>query len=79
MHQKRICGRYRYLRQGQGFIVKSEDQYSKCGWTPYEGECLKGFIEKVFVNGKAVVEDGKILTDLDENTTYGKLLKFSEL
>lgn len=61
------------------FIVKSEDQYSKCGWTPYEGECLKGFIEKVFVNGKAVVEDGKIMTDLDENTTYGKLLKFSEL
>ena len=34
------------------FTVKNEDQLSKCGWTPYEGEVLKGVIESVFVNGK---------------------------
>ncbi len=34
------------------FEVKAEDQLSKCGWTPYEGETLKGIIESVFVNGK---------------------------
>lgn len=34
------------------FTVKAEDQLSKCGWTPYEGETLKGVIESVFVNGK---------------------------
>ena len=34
------------------FTVKTEDQLSKCGWTPYEGETLKGVIESVFVNGK---------------------------
>ena len=34
------------------FTVKAEDQLSKCGWSPYEGETLKGVIESVFVNGK---------------------------
>ncbi len=34
------------------FTVMAEDQLSKCGWTPYEGEVLKGVIESVFVNGK---------------------------
>lgn len=61
------------------FTVKAEDQYSKCGWTPYEGETLRGFIETVMVNGRTVVENGKIKADLDENTNYGKLLKFSEV
>ena len=33
------------------FIVKREDQLSKCGWSPYEGETLKGVIEEVIING----------------------------
>jgi dihydroorotase len=33
------------------FTVKAEDLYSKCGWSPYEGERLKGIIETVLVNG----------------------------
>ena len=37
------------------FTVRSEDQYSKCGWTPYEGTVLKGYIEGVMVNGYFVV------------------------
>lgn len=36
------------------FIVKAEDQLSKCGWTPYEGETLRGVIETVFIDGKTV-------------------------
>ena len=36
------------------FTVKAEDQFSKCGWTPYEGECLKGTIEEVIINGKHI-------------------------
>lgn len=36
------------------FIVKAEDQLSKCGWTPYEGEMLRGVIEAVFIDGKPV-------------------------
>ena len=42
------------------FVVKAEDQYSKCGWTPYEGETLRGVIETVFIDGKAVLKDGRI-------------------
>ena len=33
------------------FVVKSEDQYSKCGWTPYEGAVLRGRIERVYIKG----------------------------
>lgn len=36
------------------FTVKAEDQLSKCGWTPYEGETLKGVIEYVLIDGKQV-------------------------
>ena len=34
------------------FVVKDEDQKSKCGWTPYEGVTLKGVIEEVYINGQ---------------------------
>ena len=33
------------------FLVKQEEQLSKCGWTPYEGETLYGVIEEVIING----------------------------
>ena len=33
------------------FTVKAEDIKSKCGWSPFEGEPLKGFIEAVMVDG----------------------------
>ncbi|MBR5299902.1 MAG: amidohydrolase family protein [Bacteroidales bacterium] len=42
------------------FIVKAEDQYSKCGWTPYEGVTLRGFIETVLIDGKVILENGRI-------------------
>lgn len=36
------------------FKVRSEDQLSKCGWTPYEGETLKGKIDSVYIDGKKI-------------------------
>jgi dihydroorotase len=39
---------------GQTFEVKTADQFSKCGWTPYDGETLRGVIEKVYIDGKEV-------------------------
>lgn len=39
---------------GKEFTVKAEDQKSKCGWSPYEGQILKGVIEAVYINGKQV-------------------------
>lgn len=37
------------------FTVKAEDQLSKCGWTPYEGETLSGVIESVYINGERII------------------------
>ena len=34
------------------FTVKAEDQLTKCGWSPYEGETLKGVIECVLIDGE---------------------------
>ena len=39
----------------QTFTVKAEDQKSKCGWTPYEGETLRGVIEKVYIDGTQII------------------------
>ncbi len=36
------------------FTVIREDQLSKCGWSPYEGETLRGVIDTVFVNGEKI-------------------------
>lgn len=39
------------------FTVRNEDQFSKCGWSPYEGFTLKGEIEMVMVNGQIIYRD----------------------
>ena len=36
------------------FTVRNEDQLSKCGWTPYDGERQRGVIEKVLINGEII-------------------------
>ncbi len=36
------------------FTVIREDLLSKCGWSPYEGETLRGVIDTVFVNGEKI-------------------------
>lgn len=43
------------------FTVRNEDQYSKCGWSPYDGETLYGTIETVFVGGRIIYKDGKFI------------------
>ena len=37
------------------FVVKNEDQKSKCGWTPYEGETLRGEIKAVYIDGNKII------------------------
>ncbi len=36
------------------FVVRNEEQLGKCGWTPYDGETLRGVIETVLIDGKVV-------------------------
>ena len=45
----------------KSFTVRNEDQYSKCGWSPYDGETLYGAIETVFIGGNIIYKDGKFI------------------
>ncbi|MBQ8856272.1 MAG: amidohydrolase family protein [Bacteroidales bacterium] len=45
----------------KSFTVRNEDQYSKCGWSPYNGETLYGAIETVFIGGNIIYKDGKFI------------------
>ncbi len=54
------------------WTVTREELQGKCGWSPYEGELLKGRIETVLVNGKITVSGGKLVCGAD-----GKRLKFN--
>lgn len=40
--------------------VRNENQYTKCGWTPWHGQKLKGRAVTTIVNGEVVFESGKI-------------------
>jgi dihydroorotase len=44
----------------ESFIV--DDPAYKCGWTPYEGMRLQGAIKMVFLNGRLMASDGKIVS-----------------
>lgn len=35
----------------------------KCGWSPYEGKRLKGFVEDVYLNGRLAVCNGRLVDD----------------
>ena len=43
------------------FTIRNEDQFSKCGWSPYEGEKLYGQIETVLIGGKIIYKDGQFI------------------
>jgi dihydroorotase len=36
------------------FTVKADNIISKCGWSPFEGETLKGVIEAVLIDGSTI-------------------------
>jgi carbamoyl-phosphate synthase/aspartate carbamoyltransferase/dihydroorotase len=43
------------------YEIKAADQFTRCGWTPFEGWRVKGKVRKVVLRGKTAFEDGKIL------------------
>ncbi|HMS01255.1 MAG TPA: amidohydrolase family protein [Anaerolineales bacterium] len=43
------------------YEIKAADQFTRCGWTPFEGWKVKGKVRKVVLRGKTAFEDGKIL------------------
>jgi carbamoyl-phosphate synthase/aspartate carbamoyltransferase/dihydroorotase len=50
------------------YEIKASEQFTRCGWTPFEGWKVQGRVRKVVVRGKTAFEDGKILVEAG----YGK-------
>ena len=50
------------------YEIKAENQFTRCGWTPFEGWQVKGRVRRVVLRGKTAFEDGKILVEQG----YGK-------
>src|SRR5215208_6624372 len=42
------------------YEIKAENQFTRCGWTPFEGWKVKGKVRKVVLRGQTAFEDGKI-------------------
>jgi dihydroorotase-like cyclic amidohydrolase len=45
------------------YEIKASEQFTRCGWTPFEGWKAKGKVRKVILRGKTAFEDGKILVE----------------
>ncbi len=43
------------------YEIRAAEQFTRCGWTPFEGWKVKGRVRKVVLRGKTAFEDGKIL------------------
>jgi len=50
------------------YEIKVENQFTRCGWTPFEGWKVKGKVKKVVLRGRTAFENGKILVEQG----YGK-------
>jgi dihydroorotase-like cyclic amidohydrolase len=53
------------------YEVHAADQFTRCGWTPFEGWKVKGKVSKVVLRGKPAFENGKILVQQG----YGKNIR----
>ncbi|MCL4267939.1 MAG: amidohydrolase family protein [Anaerolineales bacterium] len=45
------------------YEIKASEQFTRCGWTPFEGWKGRGKVRKVVLRGKTAFEDGKILVE----------------
>ena len=43
------------------FIINNSSLITKCGWSPFDDRKVKGKVLRVFIRGKKVFENGKIL------------------
>lgn len=42
------------------YEIKASGQFTRCGWTPFEGWKVKGRVRKVVLRGQTALEDGEI-------------------
>ena len=45
------------------YEIRADDQFTRCGWTPFEGWRMKGKVTKVVLRGRTAFADGKVLAE----------------
>jgi carbamoyl-phosphate synthase/aspartate carbamoyltransferase/dihydroorotase len=53
------------------YEIKATDQFTRCGWTPFEGWKVSGKVRKVVLRGQTAFEDGRMLAPAG----YGKNIR----
>lgn len=53
------------------YIIDNKNLKTKCGWSPFNNWKVRGKVKKVFIRGKKVFENGKILV----KPGFGKVIK----
>ncbi len=51
--------------------IRGESQFTRCGWTPFEGKIVRGKVKKVVLRGSTAYENGKVIV----RTGYGRNLR----
>jgi dihydroorotase-like cyclic amidohydrolase len=49
--------------ENASYEIHAADQFTRCGWTPFEGWKVKGKVRTVILRGQTAFEDGKILAE----------------
>lgn len=57
-----------------GYEIRAADQFTRCGWTPFEGWQVKGRVRRVVLRGREAYRDGKIMAE----GGYGRNLRKQE-
>lgn len=45
----------------EDYVIKDEDLQTKCGWSPFSGQTVTGKVDKVYLHGTLVYEQGQVL------------------
>jgi len=45
------------------YEIKASEQFTRCGWTPFEGWKVKGRVARVVLRGREAFKDGKVLAE----------------
>lgn len=57
-----------YDPAGKATTIRNETLKTKCGWTPFDGREVAGYVQKVVLFGQTVYEDGQITTHAGSGT-----------
>ncbi len=49
--------------ENAAYEIRAADQFTKCGWTPFEGIQVRGRVTRVVLRGQDVYKDGKVLAE----------------